>query len=109
MSKLFELRRVIIFGGDYHYGEYITIEKGGKKIKQITTSPISSDPSTLRSPFMKKKMSSWLLATILYDRTIDDIAIDKKWCVFDYNYLKVTSKSASLCCYDDDNSKSIEM
>ena len=108
MNKLFELRSVIVVGGDYHYGEYHTLVKGEKLMKQITTSPISSDPAVLRSP-LYEKMLAWLLTTILYDRTIDDIAIDKKWFVFDYNYLKTTSKSASLCCYDEDNTKSIEL
>lgn len=108
MNKLFELSKVVVVGGDYHCAEHHTCVKGGKVINTITTSPISSDPVTLRSPFYERILTR-LLWTQLYDRTIDDIAIDKKWCVFDYNYLKVTSKSASLCCYDDDNSKSIEM
>jgi hypothetical protein len=108
MNKLFELDNVVVIGGDYHYAEYYTFVKNGKTIKQITTSPISSDPVTLRSP-VYEKILAWILIKMFYDRTIDDIAIDKKWSVFDYNYLKVTNKNAEICCYDKYHSKSIEM
>ena len=108
MNKLFELSKVVVVCGDYHYAEHYTLVKNDKTIQQITTSPISSDPITLRSPFYEK-MLGWFLTTLLYERTIDDIAIDKKWFVFDYNYLKATSTSTYLCCYDEKSSKSIEM
>ena len=108
MNKLFELDNVVIIGGDYHYAEYYTFVKNGKTIKQITTSPISSDAITLLSP-LYEKVIAWIIIKLFYDRTIGDIAIDKKWSVFDYNYLKITKDNAGLCCYDKSNSKSIEM
>lgn len=37
---------------------------------------------------------------IKYDKIIDNINIDKKWVVFDYNYLKITNNNALLCCYN---------
>jgi hypothetical protein len=109
LSKLFELNNdVVVICGDYHMADYYTFVKDGKSIKQITTSPVSSDPLGLTSPLYIQALG-WLLNKLIYDRTIDDIYIDKKWFVFDYNYLKTTHKVALLCCYDGSNSKSIEM
>lgn len=107
LEKLFELNRdVVIICGDYHMADYYTFIKNGKTIKQITTSPISSDPLILRNPFYERAIF-WMLTKLIYDRTIDDITIDKKWIIFDYNYLKVTNTNALLCCYNEDNTKSI--
>ena len=108
MNKLFELDNVTIIGGDYHYAEYYTFVKNDKMIKQIITSPISSDAITLQSP-LYEKIIFWLLTSLFYDRTIGNIAIDKEWTVFDYNYLKITYKNALLCCYDESKSKYIDM
>jgi len=108
MNKLFELDNVVVIGGDYHYAEYYTFVKNGKTMKQITTSPISSDAITLRSPWYKKVLA-WILTKLFYDKIIGDITIDKKWSVFDYNYLKITKNNARLCCYDKSKSKSIGM
>lgn len=109
LAKLFELNRdVVVICGDYHMADYYTFVKNGKCIKQITTSPVSSDPLGLRSP-LYLRLLGWLLNKLLYDRTIDDIAIKKKWFVFDYNFLKMTHKDAVLSCYDECNSKCIEM
>jgi hypothetical protein len=109
MNKLFELdKEVVIIGGDYHYAEYYTFVKNGKTIKQIITSPISSDPLTLRKAFYIKFIV-WLLVKFFYNRSIDDISINKKWFVVDYNYLKATNKNILLCCYNECNSKSINM
>jgi hypothetical protein len=108
INKLFELDNVVVIGGDYHYAEYYTFVKNGKTIKQITTSPISSDPLILQSPWYKKAIG-WILTNLLYDKTIDNITINKEWFIFDYNYLKTTNKNAFLCCYKEDNSKSIAL
>ena len=109
MNKLFEIDKdVIIIGGDYHYAEYYTFVKNSKTIKQITTSPISSDPKTLRKGFFIKFIF-WLLLKFFYKRSIDDISIYKKWFVIDYNYLKATNENMLLCCYNECNSKSIKM
>ena len=109
LGKLFELNNVVVICGDYHIADYYTFFKDGKCIKQITTSPISSDPLGIGSPLYIQALG-WLLNKLIYDRTIDDIIIDKKWLVaFDYNYLKTTHKVALLSCYDESNSKSIEM
>jgi hypothetical protein len=108
INNLFRLDNVIVVGGDYHYAEYYTFIKNGKTIKQITTSPISSDPLILPCSLYKKFLG-WILIRLLYDRTIDDIAINKKWVVFDYNYLRITEKNAILCCYNMNNSKSIKI
>jgi hypothetical protein len=108
MNELFKLDNVVVIGGDYHYAEYYTFVKNGKTMKQITTSPISSDAIILRSP-LYEKVIFWILTQLFYDRTIGGITIEKKWTVFDYNYLKITKDNAGLCCYDKSNSKSIEM
>ncbi len=108
INKLFELKDVVIIAGDYHYGEYYTFVKNCKTIKQITTSPISSDPVALRKAFYIK-IIYWLILKIFYTRNLDDISIHKKWFVFDYNYLKITNKNILLCCYNDCNSKSIKI
>jgi len=108
LNKLFELDNVVVVGGDYHYAEYYTFVKNGKTIKQIITSPISSDPAVLNYPLFYKALG-YILALLLYDRTISGINIDKKWSIFDYNYLKITKDNATLSCYNTYNSKSIEM
>jgi hypothetical protein len=108
INKLFELDNVVVIGGDYHYAEYYTFVKNGKTIKQITTSPISSDPLILQSSWYKKAIG-WILINLFYDITIDNITINKEWFIFDYNYLKATNKNALLCCYNEDNSKSIAL
>ena len=113
MNKLFTLNNVVVIGGDYHYAEYYIYDNyNGKEIKQITTSPISSTPpivSTKNSLFLFDKIIFYIFVKPFYDITIDNIAIDKKWAVFDYNYLKITDKKSMLCCYDEDNSKTIMM
>jgi phosphodiesterase/alkaline phosphatase D-like protein len=109
MNELFKLNGdVIVVCGDYHYAEYHTFIKNDKIIKQITTSPISSDPIPLRAP-LYKQILMWILTYLLYDRIIDKIKITKKWSVYDYNYLKITNNNAMLNCYNDYYSKSIDM
>lgn len=109
LGKLFELDNdVVVICGDYHMADYYTFVKDKKSIKQITTSPVSSDPLVLTDPLYIQVLA-WLLNKLIYDGTIDDISIDKKWFVFDYNYLKIMKDNAVLCCYDKSNSKSIEM
>lgn len=107
LDKLFEFNSdVIIVCGDLHMADYYTFVKNGKTIKQITTSPISSNPIGLTNPLYEKIVGS-LLGNLIYDRTIDDITIEKKWFIFDYNYLKAIDKNAMLCCYNENNSKNI--
>jgi hypothetical protein len=107
LGKLFEFNSdVIIVCGDLHMADYFTFIKNGKTIKQITTSPISSNPIGLTSPLHEKIIGS-LLGNLIYDRTIDNISIEKKWFILDYNYLKTTNKNAMLCCYNENNSKNI--
>ncbi len=109
MNKLFELNKdVVVITGDAHYSDYYTFVKDCKIIKQITTSPISSDPETLRNAFYIK-IFFLLLKSLFYNRSIGDISINKKWNVCDYNYLKATNNNMLLCCYNDSNSKSIKM
>ena len=108
MNKLFELQNVTIIGGDYHYAEYYTFIRNNQQIRQIITSPISSDPVFLRSSFYKK-IFGWILNKLFYDRIIDDITIVKNWFVFDYNYLKITKEEATLCTYNKDNTKHFPM
>jgi hypothetical protein len=108
IDQLFTLQNVTIIGGDYHYAEYYTFFRNNQQIKQIITSPISSDPVSLGSPFYKKVLA-WILIKLFYDRTIDDISIVKNWFIFDYNYLKITKEEATLCSYNEDNTKHIQM
>ncbi len=107
LDKLFEFNSdVIIVCGDLHMADFYTFTKDDKTIKQITTSPISSDPTGLTTP-LHLKIVGMITNNLMYDRTIDDITIEKKWFIFDYNYLKTTDKNAMLCCYNENNSKNI--
>lgn len=109
LGKLFEFNSdVIIVCGDLHMADYYTFTKNNKTIKQITTSPISSDPLGITSP-LHVKIIGTIANNLIYDRTIDDITIEKKWFIFDYNYLKATDKNAMLCCYNENNSKKINI
>jgi len=65
-------------------------------------------PIGLTSPLHEKIIGS-LLGKLIYDRIIDNITIEKKWFILDYNYLKTTDKNAMLCCYNDNNSKKINI
>jgi hypothetical protein len=40
---------------------------------------------------------------------MDDIIIEKKWFVNDYNYLKITGEKATLKCYFEKNNKIIHL
>ena len=40
---------------------------------------------------------------------MDDIKIEKKWFVNDYNYLKITGEKAILKCYFEKNDKIIPL
>jgi hypothetical protein len=105
LDKLFELNNVTVVGGDYHYAEHYELSKNGKTVHQFTTSPISSDPITLRNPWCEQVLFSTLVR-FMYDWNVDDnISVDKKWSVFDYNYLKMANGSAALCCYNSENNK----
>jgi hypothetical protein len=108
LDTLFEINNVVIIGGDYHYAEYYTLVKNYKEIKQITTSPMSSDPNGLVSPFYIRILA-FIFVNLLYERTIDDITICKHFFIPDYNFFKTMDKKLLLCCYDKSNSKSIDM
>jgi len=111
LDKLFELdNNVTIICGDLHFAECITLVKNWKCIKQITTSPISSNVTLdFRNPFYEKIMA-WLVNALVYDRFIGNIFIHKNWFMFDYNYLKMNNEhDAILRCYNDDNSKNITL
>jgi hypothetical protein len=56
-----------------------------------------------------KQIICWVLTSLLYDRNVDEIKIAKIWSVYDYNFLKTTSKKAILHCYEESNTKYIDM
>ena len=108
LNQLFNLDNVIIIGGDAHYAEYSTLTKLGKEIKHIVTSPISSDPIDIKNSGLVK-FGIFALTLFMYEHKIYNIDINKKWVVIDYNYLKITNKTAKLCCYDETRSKTISL
>ncbi len=115
LNQLFKLKNVLVVSGDYHFGQCCKLEKNGKTIHQIITSPISSDPPYLTSPissdpayinFFLEKTLFILSELLLYNRIIDnDITVNKKWIILDYNFLKLTHKLALFKCYDNSKSK----
>ena len=108
LNTLFKLDNVIIIAGDAHYAAYATLTKSGKEIKHIVTSPISSGPVNLNFSYWAN-IAILTLLRFMYEYLIDDTYITKKWVIIDYNYLKITEKTAKLCCYDELLSKTISI
>ena len=115
INKLFELdNNVIIIGGDYHYSELYNLTQINKEtnkiktIKEIITSPISSDPFLLRENIILQIFCR-LINMFVYDRYIKSINvnINKKWSVYDYNYLKIINNNPKLICYNNKHNKII--
>lgn len=48
-----------------------------------------------------------IINKLIYEREIDDIEVNKKWFVNDFNYLKVIGEKAILKCYFEKNNKTI--
>jgi hypothetical protein len=104
LNKLFAIDgKVLIISGDSHVSDSYTLTKGNKSIRQITASPISSDPAIKPNSPIYEKAIGYVLAVCAYDRKICDIAITKQWHRYDYNYLKITENVMKLCCYNDKN------
>lgn len=110
LHKLFELKsNVTIVSGDYHLAEYYTLTKKDKTISQIITSPISSNPTGINMPSILLDILT-SINSIVYDDTIDDITVSKKWSVLDdYNYLSIKNIDMSLVCYTSTNNKLVRM
>jgi hypothetical protein len=97
--------------------DFHILEKNKKKILHITTSPISSTPlfysdysnssSKLQQFFVLT--AGTIISKLIYERKMDDIKIEKKWFVNDYNYLKITGEKAILKCYFEKNDKIIPL
>lgn len=117
INKLFHLNNVVVVAGDYHMADFHILEKNKKKILHITTSPISSTPlfySDFSNSSSKLQQffaltAGTIISKLIYERKMDDIKIEKKWFVNDYNYLKITGEKAILKCYFEKNDKIIPL
>lgn len=112
INKLFSLNNVVIVAGDKHLGDYCVLKKNDNEMLHITTSPISSNPSSyINSSSSLINLFVKFLVTMtnkfMYEKKIDNIKIQKKWFVNDFNYLKVNDDKANLKCYFEKNNKTI--
>lgn len=115
INKLFTLNNVIIIAGDKHLADYQVLKKNDKRMLHITSSPMSSNPSASSlyssSGLIKliAKVSVIFVNKFMYEKKINNIKIQKKWFVSDYNYLKVNNNKAMLKCYLKKNNKTIRL
>jgi hypothetical protein len=114
INKLFSINNVVIIAGDKHLADYSVLKKNDNEMLHITTSPISSNPSSyINSSSSLTNLTVKFLATItnkfMYEKSFNNIKIQKKWFVNDYNYLKVKDEKAMLKCYFEKNNKTIHL